>query len=98
MMIDNLDSLRRAIAKVMFAMVLIAPAVAWPQVEGQGATSAVVASNFAPALTNRPAPRAVAAPAPVRKRAGFLAGAGLVILSLLILGTGLALVRAFKQS
>ncbi len=34
---------------------------------------------------------------PARRKVGFLAGAGLILLSLLILGTGLALVRAFKR-
>ena len=34
---------------------------------------------------------------PTKARASFLAGAGLVILTLLVLGTALALVRAFKR-
>ena len=32
-----------------------------------------------------------------KRRAGFMAGAGLIILSLLGLGAGLALVRSFKR-
>lgn len=48
-------------------------------------------------------PRASAPPVPgprasqTRTKAGFLAGAGLAVLSLLILAAGLALVRTFKQ-
>jgi hypothetical protein len=35
--------------------------------------------------------------APRKRKAGFLAAAGLIILSLLVLATGLALLRAFRQ-
>lgn len=34
---------------------------------------------------------------PQRRKAGFLAAGGLVVLSLLVLAAGLALVRAFRQ-
>jgi len=48
--------------------------------------------------TKQPVP---APPQPVepgaKRKAGFLAAAGLAILSLLVLATGLALLRAFRQ-
>ena len=51
--------------------------------------------------TNTPNPQQTTQPAPVdshtRSKAGFMAGAGLAILSLLILAAGLALLRAFRQ-
>jgi hypothetical protein len=37
------------------------------------------------------------APAPHKRKAGFLAAGGLVVLSLLVLATGVALVRAFRR-
>jgi hypothetical protein len=61
------------------------------------ATSAVgVTTNQAAKTvpTPRPGP---AIPPEKKRKAGFLAGAGLAILTLLALGTGLALVRTFKR-
>lgn len=52
-------------------------------------------------FTNRPTKTAslpgVPIPSPTKRRAGFLAGSGLAILSLLGLAAGLALVRTFKR-
>jgi len=49
------------------------------------------------AVRDSRAPQGVPIPTPEKRKAGFLAGAGLAILSLLALAAGLALVRAFKR-
>ena len=61
------------------------------------------AANAVSVATNQPA-NSVPAPLPdspispeKKRKAGFLAGAGLAILSLLALAAGLALVRTFKR-
>jgi hypothetical protein len=53
------------------------------------------ATNTSAVRTPRPNPSPV--DARTRSKARFMAGAGLVVLSLLILAAGLALLRAFRQ-
>ena len=78
-------------------MILVAPTLWLPiHFDAQAATEHSGANtNVTSASASPPISHPVASPA--KTKAGFLAGAGLVILSLLILAPGLALVRTFKQ-
>ena len=60
------------------------------------AAAEIAATNRAPAGL-RTSPSGSPLPAATKRKAGFLAGAGLAILSLLALAVGLALVRTFKR-
>jgi hypothetical protein len=59
--------------------------------------AAVSAVSNSPAQRGPAQPRTTPVDAPTKKKVGFMAGAGLLILSLLALGTALALIRAFKR-
>lgn len=83
---------------VLVAVSLLAPVKLKSQDAAREKTVFVIAAAPAtnPATTSSKAVPGVPIP-PERRKAGFLAGAGLAILSLLALAAGLALVRAFKR-
>ena len=60
-----------------------------------GGENVAAMTNATPGKSSPVAARTI--PPETKTQAGFLAAAGLVILSLLILAAGLALLRAFKQ-
>lgn len=90
---------RQAAGIFLAALTLFSP----PLLDAQAATSGLATGERVVAeSTNRPAdgksPRSSTPVAShTRSKAGFLAGAGLIILSLLVLAFGLALLRTFKQ-
>jgi hypothetical protein len=68
--------------------------------QNESGRMAIYAAAAAPtnvAVRDSRVPQGVPIPTPEKRKAGFLAGAGLAILSLLALAAGLALVRAFKR-
>ena len=79
-------------------MMLAAPTLS---AQPAGTSPAFAAVELTP--TNRPvkivptAPVKAPLPPAAKRRVGFMAGAGLAILSLLALGVGLALARTFKR-
>src|SRR5262245_47703008 len=94
--LQNRSFLRRYAALVSVTVGTLLPLAA-----GAQATRAPGAPPSTAALSNSagssPRPAAVPPDSSTKRKAGFLAGSGLILLSLLALGTGLALVRAFKR-
>jgi hypothetical protein len=91
--------MRRALALKLIALLLSAPLCS----AQEPASTAPVAAAAEATATNRATKNAPASlpgvpiPSPTKRKAGFLAGSGLAILSLLALAAGLALVRTFKR-
>jgi hypothetical protein len=95
------DQARRcALVVPLIALLLLTP----PLIRAQTSTSptqSVAAARIV--VANQPAknvaapPSGTPLPTATKRKAGFLAGAGLAILSLLALAAGLALVRTFKR-
>ena len=82
---------RRAAGLILIAPTLLLPA----PFNGEAATERVGANTNVASASVSPVSDPV--DSHTKTKAGFLAAAGLVILSLLVLATGLALVRTFKQ-
>jgi hypothetical protein len=91
---------RCALVMPLVALLLLTPPWLRAQTSAPPTQSAAAAAKL---VTNQPAkntpapPSGTPLPAAAKRKAGFLAGAGLVILSLLALAAGLALVRTFKR-
>jgi hypothetical protein len=82
--------------------ILVIIALSFPvSFDSQGAPAPAARENVATNSNGVSVENSPSLPPPVpsatKTKAGFLAAAGLVILSLLILACGLALLRAFKQ-
>jgi hypothetical protein len=85
----------RTMVLLMFATLLV-PAQQPTSSISNVASSAAVATNQPTKNISAPLPGSPI-PSHTKRKAGFLAGAGLAILSLLALAAGLALVRTFKR-
>ena len=91
---------RRAVRIALLALALCGPVTLRAQapLPEVAATSQIgVADTNLPRANHSPVNRQTSAPPPTKRKAGILAGAGLVALSLLLLAAGLALARTFKQ-
>jgi hypothetical protein len=96
-----LNAFRRVVVRTLLGLMLVNSTAI---VCAQDRASAIRSPQFAqvgespmPSEPKNPSPSARQPANPqTRSKAGFLAGAGLAILALLVLAAGLALLRAFK--
>jgi hypothetical protein len=88
----------RAFANVLFLFTAVIMGSVSTPVSLRAADGAAISTvSNSPAQRGPAQPRTTPMDAPTKKKVGFMAGAGLLILSLLALGTALALIRAFKR-
>jgi hypothetical protein len=93
--------MRTILATLLFTATLPAIPARGAVVQSIPAVTEKAASSFRFAIPapdrTQPSPAPAPAHRPAKKKAGFLAAAGLAVLSLLVLAAGLALLRAFRQ-